>query len=359
MTISKINRSIGPMAALLSAFCIGAASFGAIADDGSTPTPDGHAPAGVMNDHMHKAGEFMVGYRYSYMRNSGNTLNGTNKVGDHAIVHNACGHGDCTMTGSRMDMHMHMLDIMYAPADWLTLMVMPMWMSHDMAMRPLEGAMGHGHGHGGHMGPHSHGNDGIGDTVFGALVKLQEQQGHKMHVGLMLSAPTGSVDARNADGTFTHYHMQVGSGTWDFLPSFTYTGRAGYWSWGGQLGGVMRLEDENASGYRLGDIFYATAWGSYRLNSWLSASVRLLHTRQGEIEGHYNGPHNHSSPPDLQGNYGGRFWDVGVGLNAVVPSGTLKGHRLSVEWLEPISQDVNGYQLEKAGTLFVNWSKAF
>ena len=54
------------------------------------------------------------------------------------------------------------------------------------------------------------------------------------------------------------------------------------------------------------------------------------------IEGHYNGPHNRSSPPDLQFNYGGRFWDIGFGVNTVVPGGPLKGLRLSAEWLNPV-----------------------
>jgi hypothetical protein len=82
--------------------------------------------------------------------------------------------------------------------------------------------------------------------------------------------------------------------------------------------------------------------------------------RQAAIEGHYNDPnHNHSSPPDLQPNYGGRFLDVGFGVNTVVPSGPFKGHRFSLEWLEPVYDDVNGYQLERDGTLWLNWSKAF
>jgi hypothetical protein len=65
------------------------------------------------------------------------------------------------------------------------------------------------------------------------------------------------------------------------------------------------------------------------------------------------------SPPDWPSNYGGRFWDVGFGLNTVVPSGILQGHRLSAEWLQPIEDDVNGYQQEREGTLWVNWSKSF
>lgn len=344
----------------------------ALADSGGpAPLPDTHAPAGVMVDHMHKAGEFMLGYRYSYSRSDGDTLHGTDAASDHDIMHNGCQPaGACSMKQSEMNMHMHMLDIMYAPTDWLTLMLMPMWMSMEMTMSPLEGGHGHGGGHA-DMGSHSHGTDGIGDTTFGALVRLSEGPGYHVHTGLMFSAPTGSVDEKGpchghhggghaAPGPcFTHYMMQLGSGTWDFLPSLTYTGRDGLWAWGTQASGVIRLEDENESGYRLGDIFQATAWTSYRLTNWLSASVRVLYTYQDDIYGHYNGAHNHSSPPDLQANYGGRFWDVGLGLNAVVPSGRLQGHRLGIEWLLPIQDDVNGYQQEREGTLFVNWSKSF
>ena len=101
---------------------------------------DQHAPAGVMFDHMHKAGEFMVGVRYAYTQASGDMLHGTDKASDHEIVENGCVPHTCSMTASTMQMNMYMLDIMYAPTDWLTLMVMPMWMSHDMTMRPLAGA---------------------------------------------------------------------------------------------------------------------------------------------------------------------------------------------------------------------------
>ena len=65
------------------------------------------------------------------------------------------------------------------------------------------------------------------------------------------------------------------------------------------------------------------------------------------------------SPPDLPTNYGGRFYDIGFGINTVIPSGVLAGHRLSAEWLQPLRDDVNGYQQKRDGTLTLNWSKAF
>lgn len=358
---STAPRALATLAAAL------AASAGAArADDpAAKPIPEGHAPAGVMVDHMHKAGEFMVGYRYSWGKQSGDQLHGSREIDindhDNPLLHKACqnaakaGHEHCSMYQTEMTMQMHMLDLMYAPTDWLTLMVMPQWMTMDMSMDALP----HAHHEGmGHMGPHSHGTDGFGDTIFGALIKIADAPGHHLHTGMMFSAPTGSTSEKGSSGKLTHYMMQLGSGTWDFMPSLTYTGRADRWSWGVQLSGVIRMEDENNQGYRLGDVFQATGWGAYRLTDWMSASVRLMSTSVSEIEGFYPTGMGMTAA-DFPGNYGGRFFDVGFGVNFVVPEGALKGHRLSVEWLQPVHDDVNGYQQERDGTLYANWSKAF
>jgi hypothetical protein len=332
----------------------------ALADDDASPQlrPGSHGPAGVLFDHMHKAGEFMVGYRFMYSRQSGDMLRGTNTVSDLDLA--AAGY---TMKPTSMNMYMNMLDIMYAPTDWLTLMVMPQYVSMDMTMQglPMLPGMDMDMDHGGHHmeGSHSHSTDGFGDTWLSGLLRLYQDDINHMHVGLTFSAPTGSVTQKGPDGRYTHYMMQLGSGTWDFLPSLTYTGHVDRWSWGAQLLGVIRMENENDAGFRYGDVFQVTGWSSYRLLDWVSGSLRLLYFSQGDIEGHYNGPHNHSSPPDLQGNYGGNFMDVGFGFNTVVLDGPLRGNRLGIEWLQPVYTDPNGYQLDRVGTLWVNWSLAF
>jgi hypothetical protein len=353
------------VAALLSAASV--MSNSAFADSGAKPIPEGHAPAGVMVDHMHKAGEFMVGYRYSWSKQSGDQLDGTKAIDindhDNPLLHKACqnaakpGHEHCAMYQTEMTMQMHMLDIMYAPTNWLTLMLMPQWMTMDMGMDSLPHA--HDDHDMGHMGPHGHGTDGIGDTIFGALIKISDGPGYHLHTGMMFSAPTGSTDEKGSSGKLTHYMMQLGSGTWDFMPSITYTGRADRLSWGVQLAGVIRMEDENNEGYRPGDVFQATGWGAFRLTDWMSASVRLMHTNVSQIEGSFYPTGMGMTAADFPGNYGGRFFDIGFGVNFVVPDGALKGHRLSVEWLQPLRDDVNGYQQERDGTLYANWSKAF
>lgn len=64
----------------------------------------------------------------------------------------------------------------------------------------------------------------------------------------------------------------------------------------------------------------------------------------GDIEGHYNGPHDHSSPPDLQADYRGDFLDI----DTVALEGPLRSNRLSLEWLQPVHPDVNGYPLDSS-----------
>jgi hypothetical protein len=197
-----------------------------------------------------------------------------------------------------------------------------------------------------------------------ALLSLVRSEEHDLHVGLGASVPIGDVDenlrrTHQEERGRIHYAMQPGSGTWDLLPSVTYLGRHAGWSWGGQVGGAKRLESENASGYALGDTFQASVWGGRRLFDWLGVSVRGLYTRQGEISGRYDGLHDDSGPMDFPSNYGGEFWDLGIGATLSLSEGYLAGNELAIEWLEPLRDDVNGYQIERRGSLFAAWSVSF
>ncbi len=328
----------------------------------------GDVPAGVMLDHMlPEAGDFMVGYRYMYHSQSGDTLRGSEVASDRAIIRHGCGREVCRVTPEEMSMHMHMLDLMYAPTDWLNLMLMPQFLDMEMTLRDLEEAPPPPPDT---PPPHftRHATGGVGDTLMFALFKLFDVPGHHLHLGLGLSAPTGEVDIRlrpmhqAPTEEFIHYHMQLGSGTWDFLPSLTYTGRSARWLWGGQLSGIHRLENENDSGYALGDQFQATAWGGYALSNWLTASVRGVYTTQGEIQGAFEGQvghRNRQGPMDFPENHGGKLWDVGFGLSAELPIAGLKDNRLSIEWLQPVEDDFNGFQLERDGSLFASFKIKF
>jgi Protein of unknown function (DUF3570) len=388
----------------------------------------GNAPAGVMFAHtLDKAGDMMIGYRYMYNNQAGDMLHGDKPVNDPLVYNNACFSGggsgrlnQCFTTPTEMTMHMHMLDLMYAPTDWLTLMLMPQFVDMDMSMRASRTSrdvnIGNAGGHIDHHISSGHNVGGVGDTGMYGLFKLFDNPNHHANLGLGVSAPTGDVGIQlrrnhKLDGGLIHYGMQLGSGTWDFKPSLTYTGQMERWSWGTQLSGTKRLEGRNKSGFALGDLFQATAWGGYGLTPWLSATVRGVYTWQGRIKGQYsrdkidfNNPSENcpkesfqsddgegniffdeesfnaciqdveiqnqalineqdvvhrSNPADFPGNYGGRYVDVGLGLSATVPSGSLAGNKLSFEWLQPVYTDVNGYQLDRDGALSFTWSYGF
>jgi hypothetical protein len=385
-------------------------------------------PSGVLFGHtLDKAGDMMVGYRYMHSQQAGDFLHGDKEVSEQQIIANGCpGRGDvnldgivdgCSLLPIEMTMNMHMLDLIYAPTDWLTLMLMPQFMDMDMPLYQPESLNNDGgHGHGG--GIHLHETGGIGDTGMYAIVKLFDTPRHHLHITTGFSVPTGDVGiklkegSKNLDGGYIHYGMQLGSGTWDLKPSLTYTGKADAWSWGGQAGGTKRLEDSNKSGYALGDLFETSVWSGYDLTHWLTASVRATYTWQGSIKGQYprgrrddkatqcnrpdfissddldgdglgDGPayfhqalfndclaqsskekntldaEDRPTPMDAPRNYGGHYVDIGFGLSATVPSGSLAGNKLSFEWLQPVYTDVNGYQLDRDGALSFTWSYGF
>lgn len=305
--------------------------------------PDAHGPAGTMSDHVHKQGDLMLGLMWMH-----ESYGGMNRAGTTPLTPAQVAAAGYSVRDSAMTMDMAMLHIMYAPNDRVTLMLVPSWMRMGMTMEGLPAMAGMaGSSHGGHTlmpgQTMAHSVEGVGDTLFGALVSLSRKPELSAHAGLMISAPTGSVSRRNASGGFVHYMMQGGSGTWDLNPSFTLHGTGRHFGWGAQVAYLFRAEDANKSGFRFGDRFSATAWASKPVTGNLSLSTRIAFTREGTIKGHYNGAHGHASPPDLQGNYGGTRIEAGLGANLVV----AKRVRLGLEAALPVYQDLNGIQVPR------------
>ncbi|NOU21043.1 MAG: DUF3570 domain-containing protein, partial [Methyloglobulus sp.] len=154
-----------------------------------------NSPAGVMFDHtLPKAGDFMAGYRFMRSDQAGDMLLGSHKVGLETVNLNGCEGRECAVTPNFMAMSMHMLDLMYAPTDWLTLMLMPQWMDMEMKMTPNDNVQLSGGGHGGHGAGHAHQTGGIGDFGAYALFKAFDHSNHHLTLSLGGTAPTGDVD---------------------------------------------------------------------------------------------------------------------------------------------------------------------
>lgn len=318
-------------------------------------------PAGVMAGHLlNRAGDMMLGYRFMHSRDgSEKLLRGARPASDAEVLQQGCAPQLCYSVPRRMTMRMHMLELMFAPTDHLTLMLMPQFVDMQMDVRGLPGAPLPPAGSHVHNAEHSTG--GLGDTSVYALLGLVDTPGQQLHVGLGLSIPTGEVGltfrrSHQLDPGLLDYGMQLGSGTWDLKPSLTFTGQQGRWGWGGQINATLRVQNENKSGYALGDMAQITAWGSYGLNDALAVTLRGVYTALGAIRGTFKEAHPQTGTMDFAGNYGGRYGDVGLGLNAVLGEG---GQHLSLEWLQPVSTRVKGYQLDRRGALALAWGYVF
>lgn len=105
------------------------------AHDWTAARPDGHGPIGVMGDHVHGKGEWMASYRYMFMDMDG-MMNGTSSVSSADVFA-----ANYTVTPEKMTMQMHMLGMMYAVNDDITLMGMLPYSVNEMDHRIFPGAV--------------------------------------------------------------------------------------------------------------------------------------------------------------------------------------------------------------------------
>lgn len=325
----------------------------ALAHEGG-PTPDSHAPMGVMGDHTHNAGEWMFSYRFMSM-SMGDSKQGTNSISPEEIVTSV----DNPFAGRpmqpptlrvvpvEMTTDMHMFGAMYAPNDRVTMMVMAHYIDREMDHVTFQGPSGTTR-----LGTFTTESKGWGDAKVGALIRLLDQGNHSVHFNAGVSLPTGSIDKE--DDVLTPmgtrptlrmpYGMQLGSGTYDLEPGITYNGRDGFLSWGGQYSAVFRL-GENDEDYTFGDKHAVTGWGAYRVLPWMSTSLRVTARTEDSIDGQdpqIVAPVQTANPD----NYGGDFVDLAIGANLVGQSGAIRGQRLGAELSMPMYQDYNGIQME-------------
>jgi hypothetical protein len=302
-----------------------------------------------MGDHTHEKGEVMLSYRLMWMGMNGMRDNDESVSRSHVL-------NDFRVTPTKMEMQMHMFGVMYAPIDRLTLMLMVPYVILDMDHRTRMGTS------------FTTRSKGIGDIRATALVELWETEGHKIHANIGMSFPSGSLTHTDrtpmSDGAKVRlpYPMQIGSGSYDFLPGLTYNGHNEAFSWGGQARGEVRLNDNHAR-YRLGNEYALTGWGAYEFTNWLSASLRFEWQHNLNINGRdrsLDTALNMAVVPTVDpGRRAGMRLDALAGLNFLIPSGFIEGVRLAVEAGIPAYQRLDGPNLETDWIATVGLQYAF
>ena len=350
-------------------------------------------PAGLLLPDVMRVGAFALTATFSGTVFKGPVELDGRAVSNNDLIASACGATPCTLGpihGGRNDIQ---FGLSTAISSRLTFTVAPQYVENSLTlvdvfpdfiagpMPPLGGPSGSGR----------HSSSGWGDTRLLASYELTSGSPAHVRIGAGLSVPTGEAGRKlNGKNDYAGYTLQTGSGTWDATGALDIEGASGPFGFSAELGVVKRL-GTNKFGYRLGNEVRADLWAGSDVTPWLNVAARLRYDGQGSIHGAYkdhlehnvplteleqvdydvNGdgvvdaqdvdyvtvyrdalvPHAVASPDDLPGNHGGNQVDAGLDVTLHAASGPFKGDKLSVEWLEPISTDLNGYQLRRAGTI--------
>jgi hypothetical protein len=308
--------------------------------------PDAVAPSGIMTDHVHEKGKFAIAYSFMDMAMQGNQT-GTKSVSDATVFNTYM------MATNRMNMQMHMLMPMYGITDRFTVMAMINYNVNTMSMHmmPMQNMVNMP---GMTMADYSNmptkmKSSGLGDTKIYALYNVLPSCNHRLVAGFGLSLPTGSINAKGltmqSNNDVLPYCMQLGTGTYNLLPSLVYVGQGSHLSWGLALNANIKL-GTNTHTYCVGNEYSGSPWLAYQFTSWVSVSTRVEYYNMGKLYG-WDSTINQSSGNDATANaanYGGQKVNAYIGLNLYAPKNFLKGARLLLEYGMPAYQNTIGLQ---------------
>jgi len=238
----------------------------------------GHAPIGVMADHMHKKGESMISLRTSYMKMKGNSLDG-NSISDSEILVIDNPHSNLpaklSVVPIEMSMKMLMLGGMYAPTDEVTLMFMTMFMDKSMNLNTYHAMMRN------NIGSFNSSSSDLSDLSFSALVNINEQDKSRWHAEIGLKFSVGDKNEKGKVLTPMNtnmemalpYGMQSGDDSIALIVGFTnlYT-LSDEHTFGNQIRFSRNISSEE---WHYGDKTYFDSWYQYSVSRKFSISSSL------------------------------------------------------------------------------------
>lgn len=294
--------------------------------------------------HRHAKGEWMMGYRYTFMRMSGMREGLSTLSRDDVLA-------DFPVTPTSMSTQAHVISLMFAPGDRLTLMAMLPVVHKSMEHVDRTGA------------EFTTESTGVGDLSAMGHFIAHDGPTHKALVLIGGLLPTGSVRHRdtlpNGSSVRLPYPMQIGTGTVAADLGLEYDGIKGRWAWGADAGTRLRI-GENALGYRFGHEAAAQLWGSAEATPWLAFHLASTARFRQSIRGADLELDPAQVPTARADTHGYRRLDVRGGFSLIVPRGPLAGLRLLVEGGLPVVQHLDGPQLASrlavTGALEFTWS---
>lgn len=310
--------------------------------------PDARAPLSITEDRVLPKGVFQLGLRYLYSDMSGQGY-GTDSLTIGQVL------SLFDVANSKFASQGLAVDMVYGLAERVTLSATGTFAQKTMDnLSTLEGQSN------AYLFYQTQAS-GIRDVKVSALYEVLRARDFRFHVTAGVSVPVGSVDAE-AQTPFSGsleaqlpYVQQLGSGTVDLLPGFTFGKQNKRASFGLQGNGIIRL-GENDRGWTLGDFFGANMWAGLKASDWVSVSLGANFSSWGNVEGFDEYLDPNESPAHNTLTQAGWRVDLPIGLNFVMPEGQLEGHRLGLEFLFPVHQDLDGPQLKHSWSVSAGWS---
>jgi hypothetical protein len=154
------------------------------------------------------------------------------------------------------------------------------------------------------------------------------------------------------------YMMQLGSGSFDFMPGLTYLLKNNKLSASAQIISVIRPFN-NSLNYHLGNEVTFNVWAGYKWFPWMSISIRVESNTVGAISGKDPSLYEVLEPDANPLCYGGQTVNSFIGINFYTSKGCLRNNKLSIEYGIPVYQNLNGPQLALKSTLYAGWLISF
>ena len=302
-----------------------------------------HAPIGVMRDHSHKKDEFMLSYRYANSTMN-EILSGSTKSNSNQVLSNYMN------SPLKMNMEMHMLGMMYGISDSSTLGIMIPFVKKSMESINMMGRTSKIF------------NEGVGDISVSNITDINLSNKSNLVLSYGVKLPTGKVNYRKATQTNSNmklgYGMQLGSGTFDPTISMTFIKQFNKHKLGLQNNSIIRFY-KNYLNYNLGNEHSISSWASYSILDSLSFSYRLIYEIKEGINGIDSDLMQNMSPATNPHSTKRKDLSQSFGINFINHSNFLKNHRLALEYIKPIKQNVSDFQLSKKSKIMLGWQYSF
>ena len=337
-----------------------------------------HGPIGVMADHYHKKGEWMISLRISHMEMKKNIFNGNsisaneilNQPNPYSDVKVSMGSPDTTLSMNEvtmpdnlsvvpknMTMKMVMLGVMYAHSDKVTLMGTATYNDKGMVLDTHKGMMRRDY-----IGSFNTSLSDISKASFSVLYNLYEENKSRWHIIFGLEKGLGESSEKGLALTpmnmmsevILPYGMQSSDRSVRLITGITNVASFRNFVIGNQILSKNAVTDK---GWRFGDEIHYNLWLQGAFNDNLSYSIRLNYKDQDSIKGSNKliiTPVQASNPK----NYGGQVLSIGLGINFI--TNIFKGKhkdRFSIEAIKPINQKKNGLQMKDGLTIKIGFQK--